>query len=184
MTVNVNAGAAPKPPTSPWKWLIPLLIALLLITGGLAWYLLKPDPVVVIEPPPPPPPPPVVSCAKTIHGKIAWNYEGNKRWSKSNLQRLCKGAEQSPEPGRCFNTVMHGGVNHGTGTRWETVNAIDLCEGTKNAKNTVTCFKKKISIGNSWQDAIKNCTLVIHRINPGHFEVISPAPVHLEILNP
>lgn len=96
-------------------------------------------------------------CASQVQGKLAWNYRNDKRWAQSNVERLCRGAELSAEPARCFQRVMHGGVNWGGGTRWSWKNAIDLCEGTRNAKATVSCFEQKIRQGQAWPAAIRQC---------------------------
>lgn len=96
-------------------------------------------------------------CATAVQGKIAWNYGGNKNWSAANIARLCKGAEGSAEPARCFRKVMHGGVNWGGGTRWEWRNAIELCRGARNASARISCFKKKVANETPWQQAIRQC---------------------------
>ncbi len=97
------------------------------------------------------------ACAAQVQGKIAWDYKGSKRWRQDNIDRLCRGAERSTEPARCFNKVMHGGVNWGGGTRWQWKNAIDLCESSTNADATIGCFQRKIKKGKSWKAAIKTC---------------------------
>lgn len=97
------------------------------------------------------------TCFNTVQGKIAWNYKGSKYWSKSNVAQLCKGAEASDQPGVCFNTIMHGGVNWGGGTKWKWGNALKLCQGTKNSRSTVNCFKKEIKAGLNWGEAIARC---------------------------
>ena len=98
-----------------------------------------------------------VSCASRIQNRIAWDYEGNKRWADGNIQRLCRGAETSAEPATCFQRVMHGGVNWGGGTRWQWQNAIDLCEGTTDAARTIACFQRRIRAGEQWSAAIRAC---------------------------
>lgn len=97
------------------------------------------------------------TCADSIQGRIAWNYNGATRWSPANVQRLCAGAEDSPEPGRCFQRVMHGGVNWGAGTQWEWANAVDLCEGTRDAARTVACFERQMRATRDWRTAIARC---------------------------
>lgn len=99
----------------------------------------------------------VVRCADRVQGKIAWNYQGTKRWGAPNIARLCRGAENSAEPARCFQRVMHGGINWGGGTKWEWKNAVDLCEGTQNAGTTVGCFQSRISAGRNWKQSIASC---------------------------
>ena len=97
------------------------------------------------------------ACEKMVQGKIAWDYKGSKTWNPTNVNRLCKGAENSAEPGKCFNRVMHGGINWGGGTQWQWKNALDLCEGTLNANATIGCFERKIKAGVKWPQAIKDC---------------------------
>jgi hypothetical protein len=96
-------------------------------------------------------------CYNAVQGKIAWDYKGSKRWNPDNINRLCKGATNTDQPARCFDQVMHGGVNWGGGTKWQWSNAIDLCEGSKNASATVQCFKSKIAQRKAWKTAIASC---------------------------
>ncbi len=98
------------------------------------------------------------TCASHVQGKIAWDYNGKKRWAQNNITRLCKGAEQSPEPARCFKRVMHGGINWGGSTKWKWNNALDLCEGSINANSTIACFQRDIRNRRNWQRAIRNCS--------------------------
>ncbi|MDQ3938836.1 MAG: hypothetical protein M3253_09190, partial [Chloroflexota bacterium] len=86
--------------------------------------------VVQIRPAPP------IRCQDAVQGKIAWNYSGSTTWAPNNVERLCRGASDD-QPARCFQRVMHGGINWGGGTRWEWQNAIDLCEGTADANATI-----------------------------------------------
>ncbi|MCK4743618.1 MAG: hypothetical protein KAT25_07340 [Sulfuriflexus sp.] len=95
-------------------------------------------------------------CKKYIQGKVAWDYKGNKRWSASNIKALCKGAESYSQPGRCFNDVMHGGVNWGGGTKWTYKNVMNLCKGTHNSSITIACFKNKVK-KKGWKKAIEAC---------------------------
>ena len=96
-------------------------------------------------------------CYDQVQGKIAWEYKGSKRWAKGNLQRLCRGTSNGNQPAKCFDRVMHGGINYGGGTRWRGENAIDLCEGTNNASKTINCFQNQIRTGAQWQSAIRAC---------------------------
>ena len=97
------------------------------------------------------------TCARSIQGQIAWNYQGNRDWNSVNIARLCRGAEYSAEPGHCFRKVMFGGVNWGGGTQWKWENAVKLCSGTNNSNRTVYCFKNQIRTGNVWGRAIELC---------------------------
>lgn len=99
----------------------------------------------------------LTACKDAVQDKIAWDYKGNKKWSSANLDRLCKGAETSSEPAKCFQQVMHGGVSWGSSTQWSWANAIDLCEGSKNAQSTISCFQSDLKKGQSWSAAIKAC---------------------------
>lgn len=98
------------------------------------------------------------ACEQAVQGKIAWNYSGNKQWTPKSIARLCHGAKASVEPARCFERVMHGGLNWGDGTRWEWQNAVDLCEGTWNASATISCFEAQKASGTPWMRAIDACT--------------------------
>lgn len=106
-------------------------------------------------------------CVEALQGKVAWDYKGSKNWNVINLNRLCKGVEDSIEPSVCVAKVMHGGISWGGGTQWKWGNALHLCEGTKNAATAVSCFKNKIKSGHTWKPAIAAC----HNVG-----VVSAAP--------
>jgi len=95
-------------------------------------------------------------CHDSLQNKVAWDYQGHKRWAQANMDRLC-GSTRSDQPAKCFNTVMHENVNWGGGSKWQWDNAINLCQGTLNANRTVVCFKNKISQGINWSSAINAC---------------------------
>ena len=96
-------------------------------------------------------------CYKAVQGKIAWNYSGNKRWNYHNIERLCQNAENSYLPARCFERVMHGGINWGGGTQWNWKDVLELCQGTRNANATISCFQAEIRDGRLWYQAIDVC---------------------------
>jgi hypothetical protein len=96
-------------------------------------------------------------CAEAVQGEIAWDYSGSTRWAATNVERLCSGAEDSDQPARCFDRVMHDGIDWGGGTRWRWKNALNLCRGTLDADATINCFERKIARGVSWQKAIPQC---------------------------
>ena len=96
-------------------------------------------------------------CQEAVQGEIAWNEAGTTRWAARNVDRLCEGAEDSVEPARCFDEVMHGGVDWGGGTTWEWENALALCQGTQDSEATVRCFEEKIEGGTGWRSAIDAC---------------------------
>jgi hypothetical protein len=98
------------------------------------------------------------ACAEAVQGKIAWDYSGSKRWGAQNVAHLCQGAESSDQPARCFEQVMHGGVDWGGGTRWNWKNALNLCKGSLEANVTVSCFESAITDGLPWSEAIETCT--------------------------
>jgi len=100
--------------------------------------------------------PPVQTCAQSVQGRIEWDYSGSRTWAPGNVERLCSGAADD-QPARCFDRVMHGGINWGGGVRWEWPNAIDLCEGAKNADLTIGCFQRSINAGRPMRDAIAAC---------------------------
>jgi hypothetical protein len=97
------------------------------------------------------------ACADATQNRIAWNYQGNTSWAQSNLNALCLGAENSTEPARCFEIVMHRGVNWGGGTQWQWQNALDLCKGARDAGTVVACFQGAVGAGTPWQTAIAQC---------------------------
>lgn len=95
------------------------------------------------------------TCRRALQGRIAWDYKGSRNWADGNLAKLC-GDVRSAEPARCFQRVMHGGVNWGKSTRWEWKNALDLCKRSQNADQTVACFQRKMP-REGWQAAIRAC---------------------------
>jgi hypothetical protein len=100
---------------------------------------------------------PEASCYELVQDRIAWDYDGNRRWAQENVERLCAGSSRPREPGRCFHHVMHGGVEWGRGTRWEWEHALALCAGTEDARKTVHCFSAKVREGTSWDQAVEAC---------------------------
>jgi len=100
---------------------------------------------------------PFTFCHDTIQGKIAWDYSGSTTWDEANINRLCAGNNDSVQPARCFDQVMHGGINWGGGVQWLWRNALNLCKGTTNADATISCFQSEIREGQSWQNAIAAC---------------------------
>lgn len=99
------------------------------------------------------------TCSEAVQGQIAWNYNGDTRWAEANVERLCEGAENSTAAARCFDRVMHRGVDRGDGsTRWTWRDALALCRGTRDAEATVGCFRDAIEGGMSRAQAIKRCS--------------------------
>jgi len=96
-------------------------------------------------------------CQASIQNQIAWDYQGRRRWQASNLERICKGAENSLQPGVCFDRVMHGNISHGSGTRWRWPPALKLCAGTLDSQATIACFVTAIEAQQPWQQAIEAC---------------------------
>jgi hypothetical protein len=96
-------------------------------------------------------------CVLAVQGKIASGPKGPTTWAAANLNRLCGRAEASDEPGKCFQELMLGKVNWGSGTTWATSNALALCGATQSARKTIDCFKKQISSQQPWRIAIKQC---------------------------
>jgi len=96
-------------------------------------------------------------CQASIQDQIEWDYEGRNHWAIANLEKICKNAMYSLQPGTCFHRVMHGDINHGDGTRWHWSPALKLCAGTHNSAATIACFKKAISQQIPWRQAIEQC---------------------------
>jgi len=97
------------------------------------------------------------SCFNSIQNKIAWNYKGSKQWNPANIKSLC-GNTRSVEPAKCFNRIMHGGINWGGGTKWKYNNALNLCRQSQNASQTIACFRSENKQARGqWQKAINNC---------------------------
>jgi hypothetical protein len=97
------------------------------------------------------------ACVLAVQGRIALGHKGPTTWPAVNLGHLCRGAESSVEPGKCFEEIMRGKVNWGSGTTWATANALALCGGTQSARRTLDCFRSKIASDEAWRVAIKQC---------------------------
>ncbi len=97
------------------------------------------------------------TCRASIQDRIAWDYQGRKRWARDNLDRICRNANDSKQPGVCFSRVMHGKVDYGGGTRWKWPHALKLCAGTRDAQATVYCFTRAVSRQKPWPEAIDQC---------------------------
>lgn len=97
-------------------------------------------------------------CHRAVQGNVAWDGAGDTDWERSQVRRLCRGARNSEEPARCFETVMSGSVDYGGGnTRWNPNNALRLCQGTRNASGLLLCFRRQIEDDVGWQEAIPAC---------------------------
>jgi len=97
------------------------------------------------------------SCFNSVQNKIAWNYKGTKQWNPKNINLLC-GNSRTIEPAKCFNRVMHGGINWGGGTNWKYKNALNLCRLSTNSSQTIACFRdKNRKSKGQWQNAINQC---------------------------
>lgn len=96
-------------------------------------------------------------CQASIQNQIEWDYRGSRRWARSNLEKICRDANDSLQPGVCFNRVMHGGISHGQGRRWNWRPALQLCAGTLDASATIACFEQAIESNIPWQQAIEQC---------------------------
>jgi hypothetical protein len=97
-------------------------------------------------------------CVLAVQCKISFGHKGPTAWPAANLDRLCRGAEASEEPAKCFDEIMREKVNWGAGTTWAKSNALALCGGTHSARRTLDCFKTKIASDRSWRIAIKRCS--------------------------
>jgi uncharacterized glyoxalase superfamily protein PhnB len=96
-------------------------------------------------------------CPLAVQGKIALGAKGPTTWPSASLSRLCRGAETSVEPAKCFAELMRGKVDWGAGTTWLPSNALALCAGTPNARRTLDCFKRILASSQSWQVGIRQC---------------------------
>jgi hypothetical protein len=97
-------------------------------------------------------------CSDSVRGKIAWDGAKNMNWTPANLERLCRGAENSAEPGACFRQVMtSNSVSWGGGTQWKPDNAVRLCAGAASAQQRIGCFQSRISAKVSWGQAADQC---------------------------
>lgn len=81
------------------------------------------------------------SCSDAVQGKIAWNYEGSTGWSQSNVDDLCRGAQDTTAPATCFQTTMHGIVAARDGSpQWTWQEALNLCKGSRSATASTDCY--------------------------------------------
>lgn len=94
------------------------------------------------------------TCRNAVQGQVAWNTAGNTRWADSNVERLCRGAQTSTEPARCFEQIMSGQIDGG-GWTWQPV--LDLCEGSPDAGATISCYQRERGAGRDRSAAIARC---------------------------
>lgn len=100
---------------------------------------------------------PASPCALAIQGKVPFGRKGPGAWEPANVARLCRNAETSVEPARCFDQLMRGQVDWGGSKVWMPSNAIALCAGTRDASQTVNCFIKTVAADTAWRSAIDRC---------------------------
>jgi hypothetical protein len=173
--VTVEMMPAPVVNGGGSKWWILILIAAVVLIGIIVLVIVlvsgrrkkpvtnghpSPTPVETATATPKPTENPEVvekRCFDLVQGKIAWNYSGSTTWAPNNVQNLCKGTSDADQPPRCFQRVMHGGINNGAGTQWIWQNASKLCAGTNDADKTISCFQAKIAAGNQMAQAIDAC---------------------------
>lgn len=100
---------------------------------------------------------PTSPCALAIHGKVPFGRKDPSAWEPANVARLCRNAETSVEPAKCFDQLMRGQVEWGGGKVWLPSNALALCAGTRDASQTLNCFVKTVTADNTWRSAIDRC---------------------------
>lgn len=118
-------------------------------------------------------------CTESIEGRIAWDGQRNMKWSKANLDRLCRGAESSTEPGACFRQVMtSNAISWGGGTKWNPDNAVKLCSGTTSSQQRIACFQGKIRTNLPWAQAADQCQGASAQVAQARQPVpaVTPAP--------
>jgi uncharacterized glyoxalase superfamily protein PhnB len=96
-------------------------------------------------------------CALAVQGKIPLGAKGTKSWDATSLARLCRNAENSQEPAKCFDQLMRRQINWGGSTTWMASNALLLCSSTLSASQTLDCFVKTVAADNAWRSAIDRC---------------------------
>ncbi len=95
-------------------------------------------------------------CQQRVQGQIAWDQAGrNKKWSDSNVVKLCRGAVQADQPPTCFHRVMQWGRQNAAEVHWQ--NALGLCAGSTDARRDEQCFIDRVRGGAKVTDAVKHC---------------------------
>lgn len=98
------------------------------------------------------------ACAKSVQGRVPFDAKGSTKWPEASVNALCAGAEQSNEPGICYQHVMTSrSVNWGGGTTWTAANALKLCAGANSAQRRVSCFESAIARKVPWAKAVEEC---------------------------
>ncbi|MEO0398548.1 MAG: hypothetical protein AAF224_03895 [Pseudomonadota bacterium] len=116
------------------------------------------------------------TCRAAVQGNIAWDGRNDRSWTNEQLNKLCSGAETSTQPGQCFQTVMSGKVNYGSGTTWNPNNALDLCQGSTNASATISCFRNQLAQQGNWRPAIDACKARVVTMTPRAGAVVTTRP--------
>ena len=96
-------------------------------------------------------------CALAVQGKVPFGHKGSNAWDATSLAQLCRNAETSAEPAKCFDQLMRGQFTWGRGKIWMASNALTLCAGTRGANETLDCFTKTVAAGQTWRSAIERC---------------------------
>ena len=99
-------------------------------------------------------------CYDLVQDRIAWNTQGNRRWTASSVKTLCRGTTVATAPPRCFDRALHAPQVWRTSAN-QTLNwslASALCAGTSDANRTLNCFKQRMRASNDINGGIKFCS--------------------------
>lgn len=133
-----------------WRLVAAGTVATLIAVAGviaLAVYLLTPPAFTTEE----------RACADYIQGRIAWNDDGNTRWTESSLKDLCQGTERPVQPGLCFSNIRNIPLERGTEVQQDWKNAVALCTGTNDAQDRISCYREETANNRHFRDAIETC---------------------------
>lgn len=93
--------------------------------------------------------PPIIAgrtaCERLVQNNIAWNKQGDTRWTAERLDALCAETNNPTQPLLCFDRLFHGSgpwdsIIGGTSRR-----AIQLCAGTNSAAQISSCVTETLA---------------------------------------
>lgn len=97
-------------------------------------------------------------CATSTLNRVAFFDPAQRQaWTPERLDELCRGVEQSEEPGACVQELLSGRVSWGNGNRWMPQNALQLCAGATDSQARIGCFRSAVERGVAWPAAIRQC---------------------------
>lgn len=85
------------------------------------------------------------TCDKLVQGNIAWNADGDTKWSQRKLDLLCGTSTRPTQPLLCFDRLFHGEGAWVSLIAGEWRRAAQLCSGTNSVQERTACITGEIA---------------------------------------